>query len=181
MVSQRGRGKKLAVDIREMEIDDISRVFRLGEKLFTSEEFPVLYRTWDAYEVTDHFVSDADYCLVAETQDHKMIAGFILGTTYEKEGTAWKKYGYVSWIGVDEAFHRENLGNRLYRALERKFRHDGVRMIIADTDADNKEAIAFFNAMGFSPDGQHVWLTKNLQRPGRRPKAGESSPRNGLG
>lgn len=155
--------KRAETTIRQMEIDDISAVFHLGERLFTSEEFPILYRTWDAYEVTEYFTSDPDYCLVAQADDR--IAGFIMGTTIEKEGTAWKKYGYLSWIGVDEEFQRTNLGFRLYRKLEDNFRHDGVRMVIADTDADNEAAIAFFNATGFTLASKHVWLAKTLRRP----------------
>ena len=159
----RGNRKKSEVNIGQMEIDDIGSVYHLGEKLFTSEEFPILYRTWDAYEVTDHFTSDPDYCLVAEAQGR--VIGFILATTIEKEGTAWKKYGYVSWIGVDETCQRTNLGLRLYRRLEERFKEDGVRMIIADTEANNEGAIAFFKALGFSPSRQHLWLTKTLRRP----------------
>ena len=153
---------KAKINIRQMEIDDISFVYHLGEELFTSEEFPILYRTWDPYEVTEAFTSDPDYCLVAETKGR--IIGFILATTIVKEGTAWKKYGYVSWIGVDETFHRSNLGQRLYKRIESRFRKDGVRMVIADTDADNEAAIAFFKAMEFSVNSKHVWLAKTLRK-----------------
>ena len=41
--------KRADVSIRQMEVDDIASVYHLGEKLFTSEEFPILYRTWDPY------------------------------------------------------------------------------------------------------------------------------------
>jgi len=158
--------EKTEVNIRQMEIDDIGSVYHLGEKLFTSEEFPILYRTWDAYEVTDHFTSDPDYCLVADTTGR--VVGFILATTIEKEGTAWKKYGYVSWIGVDESFQRTNLGLRLYKRLEERFRGDKVRMVIADTEANNAGAIAFFRAIGFSPSRQHLWLTKTLRQSSKK-------------
>jgi ribosomal protein S18 acetylase RimI-like enzyme len=161
-----GNRKKTEVNIRQMEIDDIGSVYHLGERLFTSEEFPILYRTWDAYEVTDHFTSDPGYCLVADTT--RGVVGFILATTIEKEGTAWKKYGYVSWIGVDESFHRTNLGLRLYKRLEERFREDKVRMVIADTEANNEGAIAFFKAIGFSPSRQHLWLTKTLRRSAKK-------------
>ena len=158
--------KKHEVYIREMEIDDISAVYHLGESLFTSEEFPILYRTWDAFEVTDYFSSDPDYCFVAETEGK--VVGFIIGTIIRKEGTAWKRYGYVSWIGVDEDFQRTNLGFRLYQKLEKKLQKDGVRMIIADTDADNKGALAFFNEVGFSQSAQHIWLGKTLRKQNKR-------------
>ena len=157
------RKNKGEVTIRQMEIDDVSSVYHLGEKLFTSEGFPILYRTWDPYEVTDYFTSDSHYCLVAESEEERIV-GFIIATTIEKEGTAWKKYGYLSWIGVDEEFQRTNLGFRLYRRLEERLHENGVRMIIADTDAENEAAIAFFKAMGFSLSAEHVWLTKTLRR-----------------
>ncbi len=154
---------KQEITIRQMDIDDIAAVYHLGENLFTSEEFPILYRQWDSYEVAQHFTSDPRYCLVAEADDK--ILGFILATTIEKEGTAWKKYGYVSWIGVDESYQRTTLGRRLYSRLEDRLRDDGIRMIIADTEGDNYRAIAFFTNLGFVPRKEHVWLTKTLVRP----------------
>ena len=160
---------KIEVTIREMEIDDVSAVYHLGEKLFTSDEFPILYRTWDPYEVTDYFTSESEYCLVAETEDGRIV-GFVLANMIEKEGTAWKKYGYLSWIGVAEDFQRTNLGQRLYNKLEDNFQKDGVRMVIADTDAENEGALYFLNAMGFSERAQHVWLAKTLQKSSRRTK-----------
>lgn len=166
--------KQPEVSIRQLEIDDIASVYHLGEELFTSEEFPILYRTWDPYEVTDYFTSDPDYCLVAEAEAR--IVGFLLATTIEKEGTAWKKYGYVGWIGVDEAFQGTNLGRRLYKRLEDRLQEDGVRMIIADTEGDNEGAITFFKALGFSPRSEHLWLAKTLRRPAKKAVKPERTP-----
>jgi ribosomal protein S18 acetylase RimI-like enzyme len=166
MLQENEYKKKSEIVIRQMEIDDLGFVYHLGERLFTSEDFPILYRTWDQYEVTDYFTSDPDYCLVAEVEGK--IIGFILATTIEKEGTAWKKYGYLSWIGVDENYRRSNLGVRLYRKLEERLEEDGVRMIIADTEAANNVAISFFKSLGFSQRAQHIWLAKTMRRPGRR-------------
>lgn len=155
--------RKIEVTIRQMEIDDVSAVYHLGEKLFTSDEFPILYRTWDPYEVTDYFTTESEYCLVAETDDDRIV-GFVLANMIEKEGTAWKKYGYLSWIGIAEDFQRANLGQRLYNKLEDNFQKQGVRMVIADTDAENEGALYFLNNMGFSERAQHVWLAKTLQK-----------------
>jgi ribosomal protein S18 acetylase RimI-like enzyme len=160
---------KIEVIIREMEIDDLSAVYHLGEKLFTSDEFPILYRTWDPYEVTDYFSTDPEYCLVAETEDDRIV-GFVLANMIEKEGTAWKKYGYLTWIGVEESFQRTNLGQRLYNKIEDTFQKQGARMVMADTDAENQGALLFLNAMGFSARAQHVWLAKTLQKPRRKKK-----------
>jgi len=165
MPSERPKRKRTKTNIREMVIDDISAVYHLGERLFTSEEYPILYRTWDQFEVTDYFTSDPDYCLVAELEPGGKIVGFAIGTTIEKEGTAWKKYGYLSWIGVDDAFQRTNLGYRLYRKLEQIWKRNGVRMVIADTDAENLPAISFFKSIGFADSSQHVWLVKTIRKP----------------
>lgn len=154
--------KRKSEVIRLMEIDDLSAVYHLGEKLFTSEELPILYRTWDAHEVTDYFGTDPEYCLVAEADSD--IAGFILGNTIVKEGTAWKRYGYVAWIGVEEAYQRMGLGERLYHKIEDMFHQEGVRMVICDTEAGNRGAIGFFETMGFTNSTKHVWLAKTLRR-----------------
>ena len=45
MLPDNGTKHKIEVSIRAMEIDDVSAVYHLGEKLFTSDEFPILYRT----------------------------------------------------------------------------------------------------------------------------------------
>lgn len=41
--------------IREMAIDDFSKVFHIGEQVFTVEYSQSLYRTWDEYEITTLF------------------------------------------------------------------------------------------------------------------------------
>jgi ribosomal protein S18 acetylase RimI-like enzyme len=173
MLPENGTKHKIEVSIRAMEIDDVSAVYHLGEKLFTSDEFPILYRTWDPYEVTEYFTTESEYCLVAETEDDR-IAGFVLANMVEKEGTAWKKYGYLTWIGVDEGFQRTNLGQRLYNKIEDTFQKKGARMVMADTDAENLGALAFLNAMGLSARAQHVWLAKTLHKPRKKKKETES-------
>ena len=161
-VERMARRNKIEVTIRAMDIDDLSAVYRLGESLFTSEEYPILYRTWDPFEVTGMFTSDPEYCLVAEVDDK--VVGFVLATTVVKEGTAWKRYGYLNWIGISDGFQRARLGYRLYRKLEETFREDGVRMVIADTVVENERAIGFFRRLGFTVSGGHVWLSKTMRR-----------------
>jgi ribosomal protein S18 acetylase RimI-like enzyme len=173
-VEENARKKKTEAVIRQMEIDDVAAVYHLGEDLFTSEELPILYRTWDPYEVTDYFSSDPDYCLVAESQGS--IVGFVLATTVEKEGTAWKKYGYLSWMGVGEDFQRTRLGRRMYRRLEERMLDDGVRMVIADTEGNNRGAISFFEALGFSVRSEHMWLAKTLRRKAKAPASPGKEP-----
>lgn len=151
--------KRLNMIIREMEIDDLAKVFHLGEKLFTAREVPNLYRTWDEYEVVSLFQSDPEFCLVAEVEDQ--IVGFALGTTISKSRSAWK-YGYLYWLGVEPAFHGYGVATKLFYGFRDLMLEDGVRMLLVDTEADNLPAIHFFRKMGFGHPQQHIYLTLNL-------------------
>ena len=151
--------------IREMTIDDLSEVFHIGEEVFTAEFSQSLYRTWDEYEITTLFNSDSELCLVAEREER--IVGFALGTTVEKHHSAWK-YGYLVWLGVRREGQQGKVGQRLFREIKRRMRDQGVRMILIDTDADNKAAIRFFEKMGFGNVQEHIYMTLNLSRKRRR-------------
>lgn len=147
------------VDVREMEIGDLAAVYALGEDLFTAERWRSLYRTWDQYALAAHFASDTETCLVAEVDG--AVVGFAVGTVLEKPGSAWT-YGYVVWLGVQAGTGRRGVGAKMVRRLQEIFIELGARMILADTDADNAPAIAFFGTLGFEEDSAHVYLSKNL-------------------
>lgn len=148
------------VVIRTATIDDLAAIFHLGESLFTSRQFPNLYRTWDEYEVTGLFHSDREYCLVAEVEDE--VAGFAMGTIIEKQRTAWN-YGHLIWLGVGSRFHRMGIASRLFDAFQERMKDAGVRMLMVDTQADNTSALRFFQKKGFTNPTDHVYLTLHLQ------------------
>lgn len=151
--------KRINVEIRQMEIDDLPEVFHLGERLFTSEDSPNLYRTWDEYEVTNLFNHDTELCLVAES-DGRLI-GFALGTTITKTRSAWK-YGHLVWLGVAEEFQRFGIAERLFTQFRELMLEEGVRILLVDTEADNKPALKFFRKIGFGKSEEHVYLSLNL-------------------
>ncbi|SHJ84444.1 Ribosomal protein S18 acetylase RimI [Malonomonas rubra DSM 5091] len=156
------------VEIREMTIDDLAGVFHLGEQLFTSDFSPSMYRTWDEYEVTTLFNSDSQLCLVAELDDD--LVGFALGTTVEKQNSAWK-YGYLVWIGVKPGLQKGGAGHKLFAEIRHRMEGQGVRMIVIDTDAENEAGINFFKKQGFGNIQKHVYMTLNLAKQRRRRKA----------
>lgn len=169
-----------AVSVRTMELEDMPRVFALGEKLFTAEKWPVLYRTWDEYEIVELFASDGEFCLVAETDEEgsppNTVVGFALGALIEKRRSAWS-YGYLIWMGVDPDLKGRGVGRRLLQVLTDRFLEAGARMMLVDTAADNEGALAFFRGQGFGHELGHVYLTRNLtlqakakkERQSRRP------------
>ena len=156
-------------EIREMEVDDIPKVYHLGNLLFRGPEFTTLYRTWDAFEVTTNFNQDPELCLVAEDFNEEVI-GFALGTTYEKEKGSWM-YGHAVWLGVSPDCQRSQVGRMLYQELENRMQEQGVRMMIMDTATTNSNAIRFFEGMGFGKPHYQVWMSKVLLA---RPKTGKA-------
>jgi ribosomal protein S18 acetylase RimI-like enzyme len=150
------------VNVREMGVDDIAAVYRLGNRLFKTQQTSTFYRTWDAYEVTNNFNQDPHFTLVAETSKGRII-GFALGTTYENESGGWK-YGYVLWMGVSPRWQGTGVGAELYHEMERRMHQDGVRMAFVDTARSNSGAIKFFKRMGYGKPEAEVWMRKLLQR-----------------
>ncbi len=153
-----GRGDD-ELEIREMELDDLSSVFALGERVFTADQWPSLYRTWDEYELVDLFSSDGRYCLVAEYEEQ--ICGFVLGTLIEKRKSSWR-YGYVLWIAVDPSYRRLSVARRLLDRLTSRLIEDGARMMLVDTDPENKDAMKFFKRAGYGKEVRHVYMSRNL-------------------
>ncbi|QQR83954.1 GNAT family N-acetyltransferase [Candidatus Peregrinibacteria bacterium] len=150
---------KPKLHIRQMEFEDLEKVFRLGERLFTAEKWPSLYRTWDEYEPISLFMTDGDFCWVAET-DGKLV-GFILGTIINKRRSSWR-YGHVIWQGVEEGYKRQKIGSRLLNHLTKILIEHDVRMLLIDTDPNNETAVKFFKKHGFENEVEHVYMTKNL-------------------
>ncbi|MEW6440374.1 MAG: GNAT family N-acetyltransferase [bacterium] len=154
------RKKRMNVTIRSMEIDDLATVFHLGEQLFTASKMPTLYRTWDQFEVIELFQAEPELCLVAESEDERII-GFALGTTIRKSRSAWH-YGHLVWLGVDPAFQRNDVSTKLFNNFRDQLLEMGVRMVLVDTEADNLPALHFFRKIGFGNPQEHIYLTLNL-------------------
>ena len=158
---KRRRAKPLPpVEIREMELRDAAQVFELGQRLFTAEEWPSLYRSWDDHEIAQLFSTEAETCLVAEA-DGKIV-GFALGRVMEKPRNAWR-YGWLLWLGIEPRFKRSGVGTRLVNQLKGLFIDRDARIMLVDTAAKNHSALGFFRRSGFGQEIRHVYLSQNLE------------------
>jgi ribosomal protein S18 acetylase RimI-like enzyme len=155
--------------LRQMQLKDLPPVFRLGQRLFTAEDLPTLYRSWDEYEILELFRSDEETCLVAE--DDEKIIGFALGCMMDKPRSAWR-YGWLEWLGVAPCYKRHGIARRLLNHLTQLFIDREARIMLVDTDEDNADALAFLRDTGFGQETRHVYLSRNLdehpKRLGRR-------------
>ena len=146
-----------------MELRDVPKVFELGERLFTAERLPTLYRCWDEDQVVGLYGSDGETCLVAETGGSDgRIVGFVLGAMMRKPKNAWR-YGWVEWLGVASRFKRSGVASRLLARLTEQFIERDARIMLVDTDKENRDAIAFFHKHGFGHELQHVYMSMNLE------------------
>lgn len=152
--------KKKPIWIGEMELEDIPKVFELGEELFTADRWPTLYRTWNQYDLIERFASDGEFCLIAEDENDQLI-GFAIGTVIIKRASAWD-YGHLLWLGVRPGLAGKGIGKRLVAKLTDLFIEGGARMMIVDTDSENEGALRFFRASGFGQETEHIYLYKNL-------------------
>jgi ribosomal protein S18 acetylase RimI-like enzyme len=143
-----------------MELKDIPPVYELGQKLFTAEELPTLYRSWDDHELAQLFNTDSETCLVAEADER--IIGFALGKMMDKPRNPWR-YGWLLWLGVDPRFKRAGVATRLLHQLTNLFIDSDARIMLVDTDVKNHGAIAFFRNQGFGQEIRHVYLSQNLE------------------
>jgi ribosomal protein S18 acetylase RimI-like enzyme len=153
------RPEDLDIEIRDMGIDDLAAVYHLGERLFTSDLYPSLYRTWEEWEVIGLYNTDPEYCLVADAEG--LLAGFVLGTIISKP--SWT-YGYIIWLGVNPDFQRRGIADRLVDMIVERMIEEGARFMLVDTDPTNEAAIKFFTRKGFGNARKHVFLSLNLSK-----------------
>jgi ribosomal protein S18 acetylase RimI-like enzyme len=158
---KRARPAPLNVEVREMELRDLPAVFALGQRVFTAEKLPTLYRSWDEHEVVEWFGSDGETCLVAEAREPDRLVGFALGRMMEKPRSAWR-YGWLEWLGVEPELKRSGIASRLVNRLTELFIERDARIMLVDTAEENTDALAFFRRNGFGDDRRHVYLSQNL-------------------
>jgi ribosomal protein S18 acetylase RimI-like enzyme len=149
-----------SVEIREMELKDVPVVFELGQKLFTAEQWPTLYRSWDDHELAQLFSTEAETCLVGEAEGR--VVGFALGRIMAKPRSSWR-YGWLLWLGVERRFKRTGIATRLVNQLRGLFIERNARIMIVDTATTNHAALAFFRRNGFGQEIRHVYLSQNLE------------------
>lgn len=156
---RRPKPAAVSIEIRELQLKDVPAVFELGQRLFTAEKLPTLYRSWDDHELIVLFNTHPETCLVAEAGER--LVGFALGRVMEKPGSAWR-YGWLLWLGVDPQFKRGGVATRLLNQLTSRFIDREARIMLVDTDEDNVDALAFFRRNDFGQEIRHIYLSRNL-------------------
>jgi ribosomal protein S18 acetylase RimI-like enzyme len=147
--------------IRQMEMSDIDSVFNLGLAIFTSKEFPNMYRLWDDFSVVENFASSREFCYVAKIESTGEIVAFLLGMTLTKYSVGTR--GYIQWVCVVPQYRRHRIATELISRFVAVAKDQKVSMLLADTPASNVPAINMFQKTGLADKTDHVYLTRRLK------------------
>lgn len=162
------KATKTNYEIRPMDMGDLTNVFRLGNSVFTANEFPNLYRTWDDFSVVECFEKSPDFCLVAmslkeDAQDSAdQMIGFLLGHVMEKPNV--EKRGYIEWVAIHPNFRRMGTATTLLHMFASKANEMGILRLFADTQSDNLPAKALLTKAGLTYVTDHVYMTHHVSK-----------------
>jgi [ribosomal protein S18]-alanine N-acetyltransferase len=119
--------------IRKAESFDVSKLFALEQKLFSSANFP-LSRGSLAYHVKNNML------LVAEAEGE--MAGYVLALVKRSHAKLYS-------IGVCEAYRGKKIAFKLLEALSAELISLGFSKLLLEVRVDNERAIALYKDFGF--------------------------------
>ncbi|MCB4203979.1 GNAT family N-acetyltransferase [Deferribacterales bacterium Es71-Z0220] len=147
---------------RGIKLQDLAEIYSLGEKVFTLQKYPNLYRIWDESEVTEFFVNNRESCFVAECEGK--IVGFILSYVVNK---ARIRYGYLVWLCVDSDYEAKGVASQLFDEFKTYMKDKGIKNLFVDVEKSNQRALNFFRRKGFCEPKEQIYLTLYLDKEGK--------------
>lgn len=84
----------------------------------------------------------------------------MLGTVLKRPFSPWT-YGYFLWAGVHKMKQKSGIGRKLYKELEKRFKHKDARIVIVDVESNNPAGIRFIKKLGFKEAQTYIWYSKN--------------------
>lgn len=149
------------MEIRQITLDDIPAVYRLGKKSFidNKKEESFVYGYWSLQQLAQ-MIEEYPHLMLVATEEGK-IAGFVLGhPTYE----GILNIGYLEWIAVDPEFMRQGLATRLIESLLEIYKEKGETRIVTDVKGVNVPSMKLFqNKFGFEVRETVSFLVKQLE------------------
>lgn len=99
----------------------------------------LVYTSW-----LENYLDEPDniLCFVEESN----IYGFVLFT---KNSNQDLEYGFIDLIAVDTKFQNKSVASALLDTVNNNLLKDGIKVLYANVDSQNKPAISFFKKQGF--------------------------------
>ena len=152
------------VTIRKAAAEDVPSIVELWKELmdFHKARDHIFSRSATGHEafadfVTGHISSETSSVFVAEVG--KNLVGYCIAFI-EKYPPVLKmtEYGLVQDLGVTKKYQRRAIGKRLLREAQNWFSEKGVHRIEARVAKTNKQSMAFWAKMGFTPYLETVFM-----------------------
>ena len=124
------------------------------QRAFHARLRPDLFKiTWTEEEEVSGWMGQEDRCaLLAENQGKAI--GFILLEALETKPLLFlvkKRFVYINEIFVEEEWRHNGVGRALMEAAQKWALRREIPLLRLSVLADNKDAVAFYASLGFSP------------------------------
>ena len=143
---------KRTTAIRPACPDDLRDLFLLGESVF-----PEL-SGWEAPALAE--LLSAPGCLAFVALQRKKITGFIIGTVIPKYG---ESLSVIHWICVAEKQRGRGIGRMLCESFFSESRSRNRSRCSVEIQGEVRDAVHFFNKIGFTEKAPAVILEFNLK------------------
>ncbi len=114
---------------------------------------------FEAIDTKEHFAkklqNDPESILVAIEQNK------IIGTVFLLQDNGW--VAFVFHLAVNKNYQGKGVGRKLMEEAEKIIRRRNGYQIHALVDTKNDKVIGFYNNLGFYPDGEYLWMLKELK------------------
>ncbi len=149
---------KNTIKIRLMEDEDFEAVVRIDEKVlnisrpeYYEQKFEKLFRTGEYIPTS----------LVAESEN-RTVVGFIMGELYIGEYGISREGAAVDTVGVDPAYQRQGIGEKLMNEFVEHLKDLGIQKINTLVDKNDSQMMLYFGANKFSPSKTVINLERSI-------------------
>jgi ribosomal protein S18 acetylase RimI-like enzyme len=131
------------VALTEKDLPDLARLYKQfrGEKS-SLEEMERTFRRID---------NDTNYTLLG-VREGDCVVGSIMGILCQELYGQCRPFMVVEDVIVEQAHRRRGIGSELMRRIEQEAQMNNCSYIMLVTDADRKDALGFYEHLGYHPD-----------------------------
>lgn len=129
--------------LREMNVDDISKVYNLGKVAFIGEksnESPYVYSFWTLKSLVSFIENYTDMAFVALNNNE--IVGFVLG---HPNYVNLQNIGWIEWLAVKEEFRKKGIAKLLIKKIIESYKNKGIKRMVTEIKSINKASIDLFS------------------------------------
>ncbi len=130
------------VTLRKMEIDDLRKVFQMGELLFGSREPG--RRGWTEENLVEDVADEIGLSVAAVRK--KQLLGFLIGRIEQGK----KPAALITWLGVRDDFKNSGIEKEMIRIFRESAAAKNAGCVRVEIDTKNRELLEIFKKFGFT-------------------------------